>query len=53
MSTAFRISHAERNFGAAFRQHHPEQDTAKDEAERFKALFANLSRECSPPHIQV
>jgi len=50
MSTNFRISHAERNFGAALRQHLPQQENAGD---KFKALFANLMRECSPAHIQV
>ena len=53
MSTNFRISHAERNFGAALRQHVPDQDTAREAADRFKALFADLTRECSPSHIQV
>ena len=53
MSTNFRISHAERNFGAAFRQHHPHSDSAKDSADKFKALFADVTRECSPAHIQV
>jgi hypothetical protein len=50
MSTNFRISHAERNFGAAFRQHLPEQEA---QAENFKTLYADLTRECSPAHIQV
>jgi len=53
MSLAFRIGHAERNFGAAFRQHHGNSPTAEDDAKKFKTLFADLTRECSPSNIQV
>jgi hypothetical protein len=53
MSTNFRISHAERNFGAALRQHIADQETAREAADKYKALFADVTRECSPAHIQV
>jgi hypothetical protein len=53
MSTNFRISHAERNFSAALRQNILDEDTARDSTDTFKALFADLTRQCSPAHIQV